>query len=274
MSAFAGEVTGLGAEIDGLGLQLTTALAELATLRQRGLRAPVDPRPPGGPEEPVVFEGAGLHDVPRAAHPGDVDSIFEDVTCAIDTCGLAIPSGDEGIYAIQFAAARVFFCIDTIEDAKAGSGIVDEDVSASHFAVVSEVYIDASAEAAHDGPGEAEPLQLFSTRDTSAFHSQRVASTRLRQRTADDFRNFKARNLKRHPRSAAKFTGDSGNIVAECDGMYFIGDLRFDPVCEHRRVHHADCETGAPVISTLDDFAEKVAAYLARLQRQKRDASR
>ena len=135
--------------------------------------------------------------------------------------------------------------MDAIEAAKAGSGIVDEDVSASHFAVVSVVYIDASAEAAHDGPGEAEPLQLFSTWDIIAFHTQRVASTRLRQRTADDFRNFKARNLKPHPRSAAKFAGDSGHIVAECDGMYFTGDLRLDQVSERMCVHHADCQAGA-----------------------------
>ena len=52
MSAFAEE----GADIDSMGLQLTTALAELATLCQRGLGSPADPRPPGGLEEEVFLK--------------------------------------------------------------------------------------------------------------------------------------------------------------------------------------------------------------------------
>ena len=54
--------------------------------------------------------------------------------------------------------------------------------------------------------------------------------------------------------------------MAECCGKYFFGDLQFDPVSDHTRVHHPECETGP-------QFAKQAAAYLLRLRRQERDAS-
>ena len=97
------------------------------------------------------------------------------------------------------------------------------------------------------------------------------------RRIAYDFLKFKLRNLKRHPRSAVRFDNhDNKLIVAMCDeadtGWY--GTLRIVPDFDQTRVHHRDSVTGAPAVSTLDGFAEHVAAYLLRMRYQKLDASR
>ena len=99
------------------------------------------------------------------------------------------------------------------------------------------------------------------------------------RRIAYDFLKFKIRNLELHPRSAVRFDNrDNKRIVAWHDvcrsDTAWHGTLRIDPDSDQTRVHHRDCVTGAPVVSTLDEFAEHVAAYLLRIRRQKLDASR
>ena len=95
----------------------------------------------------------------------------------------------------------------------------------------------------------------------------------IERRIDDDFRNFEARNLKRHPRSAVRFLEAGTAIFVECDCVFFKGKLRLDPASGQTVVHHPDCETGLPAISTLDIFAEKAAAHLLRRRRQQRDVS-
>ena len=51
------------------------------------------------------------------------------------------------------------------------------------------------------------------------------------------------------------------------DDMGTRGNMRIDPDAGQTRVHHPDRETGAPVVSTLDEFAKHAAAYLLRLRR-------
>ena len=91
-------------------------------------------------------------------------------------------------------------------------------------------------------------------------------------RIACGFLEFKIRNLDRHPRSAVQFENlDNKYIDAICveADTSWHGTLRIDPDSDQTRVHYRDCSTDAPVVSSLDEFAVHVAAYLLRMRRQR-----
>ena len=84
---------------------------------------------------------------------------------------------------------------------------------------------------------------------------------------------FSARNLEQHLSSAVYFLllGDE-RIAAGCDGELIFGALRLDMGTNSVMVHHRDRESGAPLVSTLDTFAEQAAATLLRIRRLNLDA--